>query len=160
MAPKPYRTADKPKINERISDARWSRAKLIPLPVVAVAGHRKIPEVTNVVLDHWRAAELTPRHLHQSGHAQIVFMRGQSFSSDSDARWQSLVAVARELGIEIHPELTIQLEKDLFCRLPLALWPRWRCSRPRAPQFDWYYNEGCGYSLLGECTLMSRLSQE
>jgi LacI family transcriptional regulator len=40
-------------------------------------------------------------------------MRGQSFSSDSDDRWRSLLAVAKELGIEIRPELTIQLERDL-----------------------------------------------
>src|ERR1700733_3760798 len=31
----------------------------VPVPVVAVAGHRQIEGVTNVVLDHARAAELT-----------------------------------------------------------------------------------------------------
>jgi LacI family transcriptional regulator len=40
-------------------------------------------------------------------------MRGQPFSADSDERWRCLVAVARELGVEIRPELTIQLERDL-----------------------------------------------
>jgi LacI family transcriptional regulator len=40
-------------------------------------------------------------------------MRGQPFSSDSDDRWRSIVAIAREIDIEIRPELTIQLEKDL-----------------------------------------------
>jgi len=85
----------------------------LPLPVVAVAGHRKIPGVTNVVLDHKRAAELSLRHLYQLGHRQIAFMRGQPFSADSDDRWRSIVAVAKELGLEIRPELTIQLERDL-----------------------------------------------
>jgi LacI family transcriptional regulator len=85
----------------------------LPIPVVAVAGHKKIPGVTNVALDHQRAAELALRHLHQLGHRHIAFMRGQPFSSDSDDRWRSIVAVAREIGIEIRPELTIQLEKDL-----------------------------------------------
>ena len=85
----------------------------LPIPVVAVAGHRKITGVTNVMLDHRRAAELSLRHLHQLGHRHIAFMRGQSFSSDSDDRWRSLVAVAKELGIEIRPELTIKLERDL-----------------------------------------------
>src|SRR6266851_5306938 len=51
----------------------------MPVPIVAVAGHRKITGVTNVTLDHRRAAELTLRHLHQLGHRQIAFMRGQSF---------------------------------------------------------------------------------
>ncbi len=85
----------------------------LPVPVVAVAGHKKIAGVTNVVLDHKRAAELSLRHLHQLGHRQIAFMRGQPFSADSDDRWRSIVAVARELGLEVRPELTIQLERDL-----------------------------------------------
>ena len=85
----------------------------LPVPVVAVAGHKKIPGVTNVVLDHKRAAELSLRHLHQLGHRQIAFMRGQPFSSDSEVRWKSLVSMARELDLEIRPDLTIQLERDL-----------------------------------------------
>ena len=88
-------------------------AHALPVPVVAVAGHRKIPGVTNVVLDHKRAAELSLLHLYQLGHRQIAFMRGQPFSSDSDARWKSIVSVARELMLEIRPDLTIQLERDL-----------------------------------------------
>jgi DNA-binding LacI/PurR family transcriptional regulator len=85
----------------------------LPLPTIAVAGHERIPGITNVVLDHRRAAELALGHLHQLGHRQIAFMRGQPFSADTDDRWDSLVMVARELGIVIRPELTIQLELDL-----------------------------------------------
>jgi LacI family transcriptional regulator len=85
----------------------------VSVPVVAVAGHKKIPGVTNVLLDHKRAAELALRHLHQLGHRHIAFMRGQPFSSDSDDRWRSIVAVARELSIEISADLTVQLERDL-----------------------------------------------
>ena len=85
----------------------------LPIPVVAVAGHKKIPGVTNVSLDHRRAAELALGHLHQLGHRHIAFMRGQPFSSDSNDRWRSIVTVAKELGIELRAELTIQLEKDL-----------------------------------------------
>jgi len=69
--------------------------------------------VTNVVLDHKRAAELSLRHLHQLGHRHIAFMRGPPFSADSDDRWKSIVSVARELGLEIRTDLTIQLERDL-----------------------------------------------
>jgi len=85
----------------------------LPVPVVAVAGHKRINGVTNVVLDHRRAAELVIRHLYQLGHRRIAFMRGQPFSSDSDDRWRSIVAVARDLQLEVSPELTIQLERDL-----------------------------------------------
>jgi DNA-binding LacI/PurR family transcriptional regulator len=85
----------------------------LPLPVVAIAGHRRVSGVTNVVLDHHRAAELSLRHLYDLGHRTIAFMRGQPYSSDSDARWQGMVEVARDLGLSIRPEMTIQLEKDL-----------------------------------------------
>ena len=85
----------------------------LPIPVVAVAGHRKIEGVTNIALDHRRAAELAMRHLHQLGHRHVAFMRGQTFSSDSDDRWKSLMSVSRELGIEVHPELVVQLELNI-----------------------------------------------
>jgi DNA-binding LacI/PurR family transcriptional regulator len=85
----------------------------LPLPVVAIAGHRQMSGVTNVVLDHHRAAELSLRHLYDLGHRTIAFMRGQPYSSDSEARWQGIVQVARDFGLAIRPEITIQLEKDL-----------------------------------------------
>jgi DNA-binding LacI/PurR family transcriptional regulator len=85
----------------------------LPFPVVSVAGHRRISGVTSVELDHHRAAELSLRHLYDLGHRTIAVMRGQPYSSDSDARWQGIVEVAQDLGLSIRPELTIQLEKDL-----------------------------------------------
>src|ERR1700693_6189209 len=83
------------------------------VPVVAVAGHRPIDGVTNVVLDHRFAAELALTHLHSLGHPRVAFMRGQPFSSDSDERWRSIVQVAREVGIAIRSELTVQLDRDV-----------------------------------------------
>jgi DNA-binding LacI/PurR family transcriptional regulator len=85
----------------------------MPIPVVAVAGHKSIEGVTNVVLDHMRAAELTLNHLYSNGHRKIAFMLGQLFSSDSSERWNALVAVAAKLGIEIKPELVITLDRDI-----------------------------------------------
>ncbi|HEX4064415.1 MAG TPA: LacI family DNA-binding transcriptional regulator [Acidobacteriaceae bacterium] len=85
----------------------------LPVPTVSVAGHRRIEGITNVVLDHNQAAELTLRHLYDLGHRDIAFMRGQPYSSDSEVRWLSQVKAAREMGIAIRPELTIQLSEDL-----------------------------------------------
>jgi DNA-binding LacI/PurR family transcriptional regulator len=80
------------------------------LPAVIVAGHRKIEGVTNVVLDQKRAAELALRHLYQLGHRKIAFMRGGSHSSDADDRWKCLMAVARDLKLEVPPELVVHLK--------------------------------------------------
>jgi len=82
----------------------------IPVPVVAVAGHRKISGVTNVALDQVRAAELILTHLHQLGHRKIAFMRGGSHSSDADERWECLMQVAHTLKLSIRPEWLVQLE--------------------------------------------------
>ena len=84
--------------------------KSLSLPVVVVAGHRKIEGVTNVVLDQRRAAELALRHLYQLGHRKIAFMRGGSHSSDADDRWNHLMTVARDLKLTVLPELCIQLQ--------------------------------------------------
>jgi len=83
------------------------------VPVAAVAGHRIINGITNVTLDHRFAAQLTLTHLHSLGHRNIAFIRGQSFSSDSAERWNSIVAAADEIGITIKPELVVQLDRDI-----------------------------------------------
>ncbi len=85
----------------------------IAIPVVAVPGHQHIEGVTNVVLDHARAAELALGHLFSLGHRKIAFMHGQPFSSDSEDRWNTLVAVAKQMGIEIKPELVVKLDRDM-----------------------------------------------
>ncbi len=84
-----------------------------PAPTVAVASHTSVPGVTNILLDHTRAAELALGHLFRLGHRKIAFMRGQEFSSDSNARWRATVQVARTLGLRVSADLTIQLDKDV-----------------------------------------------
>jgi len=83
-----------------------------PLPTVAVAGHRKIKGVTNLVLDHRRAAALALGHLVDLGHEKIAFMKGATVSVDSEDRWKAILEVAEDLGIGIRPELVVQLEGD------------------------------------------------
>lgn len=84
-----------------------------PVPTVAVAGHRPVEGVTNVVLDHRLAAELILDHLQSLGHDRIVFVRGQTFSADAEERWRYLMEVAREQGVPVKRELVIQLAGDV-----------------------------------------------
>jgi LacI family transcriptional regulator len=87
-------------------------SEALPLPTVAVPGHKQFPGVTNVVLDHHRAAKVALDHLLALGHKDIAFMKGQAFSSDSADRWEAIVQVARDLKIEIKPERTVQIDID------------------------------------------------
>lgn len=83
-----------------------------PIPTVAIAGHRRLKGVTNVTLDHDRAAQLALNHLSELGHREIAFFRGQSYSADSSARWRSICDVAAKLKIRIRPELVSRLDTD------------------------------------------------
>lgn len=80
------------------------------LPVVAVAGHRQLEGVTNVVLDQRRAVTQALEHLISLGHRKIAFMRGGSHSSDADERWEYLMKVAAEMGIEVPDALKVQTQ--------------------------------------------------
>jgi DNA-binding LacI/PurR family transcriptional regulator len=84
----------------------------MPLPTVAIAGHRRMEGVTNIVLDHRRAAWLALNHLVELGHQEIAFMKGSQFSSDGEDRWKAIREVAGELGIAMPAELIVQLEGD------------------------------------------------
>jgi DNA-binding LacI/PurR family transcriptional regulator len=82
------------------------------LPTVAVAGHKEFPGVTNIVLDHRHAAHIALQHLVDLGHSRIAFMKGASFSSDSEVRWSAIREAARDLKIDIRSELTVQIDID------------------------------------------------
>lgn len=82
------------------------------VPIAVVSGHKRLPGITNVVLDHRRAARLALEHLLQLGHRHIAFIKGQPFSSDTETRWSWIREAARSLGLAINPELVVQLEVD------------------------------------------------
>ena len=65
--------------------------------------------MTNVVIDHDRAAYLTLSHLRELGHRRIAFFKGQPESSDTEDRWRAIRAAALALGLVIRPELTLEL---------------------------------------------------
>jgi len=85
----------------------------LSIPVATVSGHSRINGITNILLDHDRAAELALAHLQKLGHTRIAFIKGQEFSSDTAARWESITKAAAQLGLAISPKLTVQLEGDL-----------------------------------------------
>jgi len=82
------------------------------LPTVAIAGHRKLKGVTNIVLDHGHAAVLALNHLKDLHHERIAFMKGNPISSDSMDRWDAICRVAAEIEINIDPDLTMQIDTD------------------------------------------------
>lgn len=82
------------------------------LPAVVVSGHIPLAGVTNVIIDHDRAAALTLDHLIAQGHERIAFFKGQPGSADTEDRWRAILSVAAARGLTIHPQLTLQLSGD------------------------------------------------
>jgi LacI family transcriptional regulator len=91
-------------------DTPWTLS--LSVPVVTVSGHNQVKGVTNIVLDHVRAAEVALKHLAQLGHRQIAYIKGQEFSSDTAVRWSNIEKAARALGLPIARNLISQLEGD------------------------------------------------
>jgi DNA-binding LacI/PurR family transcriptional regulator len=89
-------------------DTPWTL--LLSVPVVTVSGHNQVKGVTNIVLDHVRAAEVAVKHLFHLGHRDIAFIKGQEFSSDTEVRWANIVKAARQLALPISPALVSQLQ--------------------------------------------------
>lgn len=91
-------------------DTPWTLS--LSVPVVTVSGHNQVKGVTNIVLDHVRAAEIALKHLFQLGHREVAFIKGQEFSSDTEVRWANIEKAARQLGLAISPRLISQLQGD------------------------------------------------
>ncbi len=83
-----------------------------PVPTVAVSGHHEPLGVTQISLNHRLAAELALEHLVGLGHRRIAFIKGQSFSSDTEARWRGIRQVAAQMGVAIEPQLTAVLQGE------------------------------------------------
>jgi LacI family transcriptional regulator len=82
------------------------------VPVVAVSGHSRVAGLTNIRLNHERAASAALSHLRGLGHRHIAVIRGQPFSSDSAVRWRTIRDAARRMGLPLDPRLCVQLEGD------------------------------------------------
>jgi DNA-binding LacI/PurR family transcriptional regulator len=83
----------------------------LPVPLVSVSGHNRRKGVINIELDHEKAAHLALSHLKSLGHKKIAFIKGQTFSSDTEQRWRAIVNAGKSLGVTVDPLLVVQLQK-------------------------------------------------
>jgi DNA-binding LacI/PurR family transcriptional regulator len=82
------------------------------LPTITVSCPLEQESVTNIVLNHKRAAELAFDHVAGLGHKHIAVIKGQTFSSDTKPRWVATQMAARRAGLKLDPKLVVQLEGD------------------------------------------------
>jgi LacI family transcriptional regulator len=84
----------------------------LSVPIVTISSHHEAAGITNIVLNHQRAATLALGHLRGLGHTKIAFIKGQSFSSDTESRWRAIRDAASKFNIKISPKLVAQLDSD------------------------------------------------
>ena len=58
------------------------------------------------------APPLALNHLKDLGHQRIALMKGNPLSSDSKDRWDAICRVAAQVGLNVDPELTIQIDTN------------------------------------------------
>lgn len=83
-----------------------------PLPTVTISCPDRHDWITNIVLNHRRAAELAIDHLAGLGHRHVAIIKGQSFSSDTEPRWQAIQHAAARAQLRLGADLVVQLEGD------------------------------------------------
>jgi DNA-binding LacI/PurR family transcriptional regulator len=84
----------------------------LSVPVVTISGHQRVEGVTNIAVDNRKAAFLALEHLAKLGHKEIAFFKGHPGSADTEYRWKGILRAAQTFGIEVRPELTVQLQQD------------------------------------------------
>jgi len=84
----------------------------LQLPTVTVSCPVELEGVTNIVLNHERAAELAFDHLAGLGHRRIAVIKGQPFSSDTEPRWRAIRHASARAGVVLDPKLVAQLDGD------------------------------------------------
>lgn len=82
------------------------------LPTVTVSCPDRHQWITNIMLNHGKAAELAIDHLAGLGHRRIAIIKGQAFSSDTEPRWQAIQEAVARAGLTIEPQLVAQLDGD------------------------------------------------
>jgi LacI family transcriptional regulator len=82
------------------------------LPTVAIAGHQRVDGVTNITLDHRRAARMALQHLAELGHRELALMKGPPESADTDARWQAICEAADALKNSARTEFAVEARTD------------------------------------------------
>ena len=82
------------------------------LPTITVSCPDEHEGLTNIVLNHRRAAELAIDYLAGLGHREIAVIKGQAFSSDTEPRWQAIRQAALRAHLTLDPKLVAQLDGD------------------------------------------------
>jgi DNA-binding LacI/PurR family transcriptional regulator len=94
-----------------VLNAPWR--KELHVPVVTISCHQPVKGASRIVLDHALAVELALGHLWKLGHRDIAVIKGQSFTPDSEIRWNAISKAANAASRPIDPDHVVQIEDNV-----------------------------------------------
>ncbi len=80
------------------------------IPAVVIGRELSNVPVSSVVVDNAAGTRLAIQHLYDLGHSKMAFIKGPDILVDSIQRWQGLETFAEEVGLEVNPELIVQIQ--------------------------------------------------
>ena len=82
------------------------------IPTVMIGRELQNDSISSVIVDNELGAHAALEHLHSLGHTKIAFIRGPKTLADSAPRWKGIRSFARLSGIELDPELIVELPES------------------------------------------------
>jgi len=79
------------------------------IPAATIGWELPGDTVSSVMVDNEAGGRLAMEHLHKLGHRKIAYIRGPKTLIDSGPRWKGIQKFAHTAGLEIDPDLTMQL---------------------------------------------------
>lgn len=79
------------------------------IPTVLVGQQRDFGGMSSLMTDNEAGGYLALQHLHSLGHKDIAVIRGPVHLPDSGKRWSGMMKFAKEKGIKLRPEWTVDL---------------------------------------------------
>ena len=80
------------------------------IPAVAIGRELKRGPVSSIVVDNESGTRQVLQHLYELGHSKVAFIKGPKFLIDSQQRWQGIESFAREVGLQIDPNLVLEIK--------------------------------------------------
>ncbi len=82
------------------------------IPTVMIGRELRADSVSSVVVDNEAGARMGLEHLHSLGHRRIAFVRGPKAVGDTAQRWKGIRSFAQEVGLELDPDLVVDLPES------------------------------------------------
>lgn len=80
------------------------------IPAVVIGRELSNVPVSSVVVDNAAGTRLAIQHLYDLGHSKMAFIKGPEILVDSFQRWQGLENFAHEVGLQLDPNLILEIQ--------------------------------------------------